>query len=148
MSLDTTTIIKANKQPALDIYDDVFVAERRNGELGLYRMEKSELLRTALLSNLTLGSLRVAELSSNMTWLALSGRSRGGVWNLGKGNWVLSLRAFRGGYLSDDGFFYGDFPKYEVAERNIPKFNLITGEAIQGMSRTKPPKRRSRTTRS
>ena len=132
MSLDTTDIIMANKQPALDIFDDVFVAERRNGELGLYRMQKKELIRTALLSNLTLGSLRVAEMSSNMSWLALSGRSRGGVWNLDKGNSVLSLRAFRGGYLTDDGLFYGDFPKSELTERNIPRFNLVTGEAVQG----------------
>lgn len=132
MDLTTKTIVKANKQSALDIYDDVFVAERRNGEIALYRFEKSEVLATALLSNPSLGTLHVAELSRNMNWLALSGRTRGSVWNLGEGKSVLTLRAFRGGFLSDDGLFFGDFPEYDKVERNIPKFNLVTGDVIQG----------------
>jgi hypothetical protein len=68
-----------------------------------------------------------------MKWLALSGRSRGGVWNLTKGEAVLSLRGFQGGYVSDEGYFFGDFPKYEEAERNIARFNLSTGEIVPGL---------------
>jgi len=128
LDLNTSVIFKSNKQPALDIYGDVFVAEMRNGEVGLYKMEKNELVSSTLLSNINLGRLRVAELSPDMIWLALSGRSRAGVWNLQTGQAALYLRAFSGGYLSDDGFFFGDFPKYETAERNIAKFNLATGE--------------------
>jgi WD40 repeat protein len=132
MDLSTGTVFKVNQQPALDIYDDVFVAEMRNGQLGLYRVEKNVLLATALLSNNTLGRLHVAELSPDMKWLALSGRSRGGVWNLNKGEAALYLRGFRGGYLSDDGFLYADFPKYQEAERNVAKFNLRNGDIVQG----------------
>src|SRR4029077_17904229 len=80
MDLKTKTIAKVNERAALDIYDPYFVAEMRNGQVGLYRMEKNELVATTVLSNLTLGRLRVAELSPDMKWLALSGRSRGGVW--------------------------------------------------------------------
>ncbi|HEX7999073.1 MAG TPA: M48 family metalloprotease [Pyrinomonadaceae bacterium] len=132
MDLKNQVIFKSNKRPALDIYDDVLVAEMRNGEIGLYKVEKSELLATALLSNFSLGRVHVAEMSPDMKWLALSGRSRGGVWNLGKNESVLYLRGFRGGYLSEDGFFYGDFPKYETAERNVAKFNLTNGEVVPG----------------
>jgi WD40 repeat protein len=131
MDVNAKTITKVNERPALDIYGDVFVAEMRNGQLGLYRMEKNEVLATALLSNFTLGGLQVAELSPDMKWLALSTRSRGGVWNLNKGEAALSLRGFRGGYLGD-GLFFGDFPKYEAAERNVAKFNLATGEIVPG----------------
>lgn len=132
LDLATQTIAVVNKQPALDIFDDVFVAERRNGEIGLYRIEKNQLLHTAILSNFTLGRLYASEMSRDMNWLAISGRSRGAVWNLKKGSGVLNLRGFRGAYLSDDGFFFADFPKYETVERNIPKFNLTTGDAVQG----------------
>jgi WD40 repeat protein len=132
LDLKTLTITKANEHAALDIFDPFFVAERRNGELGLYRMEKNQLVDAAVLSNLTLGRMSVTELSPNMKWLALSGRSRGGVWNLAKGDAALSLRGFHGGYLGDDGYFFGDFPKYEQAERNVAKFNLLTGEIVQG----------------
>jgi hypothetical protein len=126
MDLKTKTIAKVNERAALDIYDPYFVAEMRNGQVGLYRMEKNELIATTVLSNLTLGRLRVAELSPDMKWLALSGRSRGGVWNLTKGEAVLALRGFQGGYLSDDGYFFGDFPKYQEAERNVARFKLAT----------------------
>lgn len=130
--LKTKVIFKSNKQPALDIFDDLFVAEMRNGELGLYRMEKNQLNATTLLSNTSLGRLRVSYLSAEMKWLALSSRSRGGVWNLDKGEAKLYLRGFRGAFLSDDGFFFADFPKYETAERNVAKFNLASGEIIPG----------------
>lgn len=132
MDLKTKIIFKSNKQPALDIYGEVFVAEMRNGELGLYRMEKSQIVATTLLSNFNLGRLNVAELSSDMKWLAVSGRSRGGVWNLDKGEAALYLRGFRGGHLSDDGYFFADFPKYEAAERNVARFRLATGEVAPG----------------
>ncbi len=130
--LKTKVIFKSNKQPALDIFDDLFVAEMRNGELGLYRMEKNQLNASTLLSNTSLGRLRVSYLSAEMKWLALSSRSRGGVWNLDKGEAKLYLRGFRGAFLSDDGFFFGDFPKYETAERNVAKFNLASGEIVPG----------------
>ncbi len=104
----------------------------RNGQLGLYRMEKNQLNATTLLSNTSLGRLRVSYLSEDMKWLALSSRSRGGIWNLDKGEAKLYLRGFRGAFLSNDGFFFGDFPKYETAERNVAKFNLATGEIVQG----------------
>jgi len=130
--LKTKVIFKSNKQPALDIFDDLFVAEMRNGELGLYRMEKNQVTATTLLSNTSLSRLRVSYLSADMKWLALSSRSRGGVWNLDKGDARLYLRGFRGAFLSDDGFFFGDFPKYETAERNVAKFNLASGEIVPG----------------
>jgi WD40 repeat protein len=132
MDLKSKTISKVNERAALDIYDAYFVAEMRNGQVGLYRMEKNELVATCVLSNFTLGRLRVAEVSPDMKWLALSGRSRGGVWNLTRGEAALSLRGFQGGYLSDDGYFFGDFPKYEEAERNVAKFNLTTAEIVPG----------------
>src|SRR2546430_2817500 len=124
MDIKTKTISKVNERAALDIYDSYFAAEMRNGQVGLYRMEKNELVATTVLSNFTLGRLRVAELSPDMKWLALSGRSRGGVWSLTKGEAALALRGFQGGYLSDEGYFFGDFPKYEEAERNVAKFKL------------------------
>ena len=132
IDLNTKVITKVNLQPALDIYNDIFVAELRSGELGLYRMEKNTLLATATLPNVSLGRVRVAELSPDMKWLALSSRSRGGVWNLNTNEAAIYVRGFRGGFVSRDGYFYGDFPKFETAERNIAKFDLATGDVTPG----------------
>lgn len=130
--LNTKVIFKSNSQPALDIFGDLFVAEMRNGELGLYRMEKNQLLASTVLANITLGRLRVSDLSADLKWVALSGKSRGGVWNLSQGEAALYLRGYHGAYLSDDGSFYGDFPKYETAARNVARFNLTNGEVTPG----------------
>ncbi len=125
-------IIKVNEREALDIYDSMFLAEVLNGQVGLYKMEKNEFLAAAPLPNQGLGALRVAEVSQNMKYLALSGRSRGGVWNLANGEAALYLRDFQGAFLSDDGYFFGDFPKFAEAERNIARFNLANGDITQG----------------
>lgn len=132
MDISTRTITKANERSALDIYEPFFVSETRNGQVGLYKLEKNEVVATAVLSNFSLGRLRVAEVSPDLKWLALSGRSRGGVWNLAKGEAALSLRNFQGGYVSDDGYFFGEFPKTEDVERNVARFNLNNGEAVAG----------------
>jgi WD40 repeat protein len=132
IDINKKTISKVNQRAALDIHGPFFVAEMRNGEVGLYRMEKNEFVATALLSNVSLARLRVAEVSPDLKWLALSGRSRGGVWNLSKAEAALALRNFQGGHVSDDGYFFGDFPKTDEVERNIAKFNLNTGDAASG----------------
>ena len=132
MDLKTKTISKVNERAALDIYEPFFVAEMRNGQVGLYRLDKNEAVATAVVPSNSLGRLRVAEVSPDLKWLALSGRSRGGVWNLSKGEAALTLRNFQGGYVSDDGYFYGDFPKTEDVDRNIARFNLNNGDAVSG----------------
>ncbi|HEU4833271.1 MAG TPA: M48 family metalloprotease, partial [Pyrinomonadaceae bacterium] len=132
MDINSKAITKANERAALDIYEPYFVAEMRNGQVGLYKLEKNELVATAVLSNVSLGRLRVAEVSPELKWLALSGRSRGGVWNLNKGEAALSLRNFQGGYVSDDDYFFAEFPKTEDVERNVARFNLKNGEAVAG----------------
>lgn len=132
MDITGKKITKVSERAALDIFDPYFVAERRNGELGLYRLAKNEVVGATILPNPKLGRLRVTELSPDMKWLALSGRSRGGVWNVNTGAAVLTLRGFQGGYLSDDDHFYGYFPKFEEAERNVAKFNLKNSDIFPG----------------
>ncbi len=132
MDLKKKAIIKVNEQSALDIYDDLLVAELRNGQVGLYRMDKNELLETAELPPSSIAGLYVAVVSANMDHVVLSSASRGGVWDLRNGKSVLALRGFRGGYLSPDGFLYADFPRFENAERNIAKFNLASGDIVPG----------------
>ena len=51
MDLNTKAIAKVNERAALDIYGQFFVAEMRNGQVGLYRMEKNELVGSVVLSN-------------------------------------------------------------------------------------------------
>lgn len=132
VDLKKKAIVKVNEQAALDIYDDVLVTELHNGQVGLYRVEKNQLLGTADLPPSGLSRVYVVGISPKLDYLALSSRSRGGVWDLRNGQAVLTLRGFRGGYLSPDGFLYADFPRFENAERNVAKLSLSNGEIVPG----------------
>jgi len=111
--------IKGAKTPALDIYDQVFVAERLTGELGLYTTDKNQMLAAVTLPQNPLGLLRATAVSPDFKWLAVSERSRGAVWNLAEGERAVHMRGFRGGFFSEDGMFYADFPKDKEFDRQI-----------------------------
>ena len=129
------TAIKGNKTPAIDIYDQVFVAERLTGELGLYTTDKNQMLAAVTLPQNTLGRLRAMVVSPDFKWLAVSERSRGAVWNLTKGERAVHMRGFRGGFFSDDGMFYADFPKQgdvgrQIAALDTSRLVIASGKEI------------------
>jgi hypothetical protein len=132
MDLSKKSFFMANKESAIDIYDQWFVSERVNGELGLYRLDKNEAQSVVILPRNSLGRIRAAALSPDFKWLAISERARGAVWNLSTGARVAHVRGFRGGYFGEDGALYADFPKFEQMERNIARVDLSTGAATQG----------------
>ncbi len=109
------------------------MSERRNGELGLYGVEKNDVIATVLLPRNPLGRLRASALSSDLKWLAVSERMRGAVWNLAKGERLFHVRGFSSAYFGDDGAFYADFPKLDEAERTIARLDLATKEIAGGL---------------
>ncbi|HEX8369723.1 MAG TPA: M48 family metalloprotease [Pyrinomonadaceae bacterium] len=127
--------ILANKTPALDLYGDYFVSERRNGELGLYKFNKGEKISVEAVAILELppnqfGVLQTVGISTDGKWLAASEKSRGGVWNLETGERVLYLRGFRGSHFGDNNLIYADFPKNEQTGRSLASMNPMTGAVV------------------
>ncbi|HST09811.1 MAG TPA: hypothetical protein VLL05_05515, partial [Terriglobales bacterium] len=70
------------------------------------------------------GGLRVADFSDDLTWLAVSTRSRGSVWNLASHSRPYSLKGFRGACFAKDGNLYLDFPKQDKVDRSIVRADL------------------------
>jgi WD40 repeat protein len=114
----------ANKNPALDVYDNVVVREQRDGEPALYDLKTGKQLARVELSGGSLGKLKALAVSPDFKWLAVSGAERGAVWNLADGKRLYLTRAFRGAYFAEDGNLYADFPKYEQTERSIVRVRL------------------------
>ena len=131
--MDTTTkkIFMANKQTALDLYGDVFVSERINGELALYHTLQKDMISKVVLPRNPLGRLRAAAVSPDFKWLAVSERTRGAIWDVTKGERVLHIRGFRGAHVADDGITYADFPKYEETERVIARLDPSKREVVE-----------------
>ncbi|HYH86610.1 MAG TPA: hypothetical protein VEX60_14250 [Pyrinomonadaceae bacterium] len=131
MDLATKKLFIANKQSAFDVYGDVFVSERANGELGVYRVETRELVSKVQMPRNPLGRLRASAVSPDFKWLAVSERNRGAVWNLEKGERVFHVRGFRGAYFGGDGALYTDFPKFEQTERTLARLDLATRDTAE-----------------
>jgi len=130
MNLETKKIFMANKTEALDIYDHVFVSERVTGELALHSNTSDEPIARTTLPLTRLGTLRAATVSADMTWLAVSQRSRGAVWNLQRGERVFHVRGFRGAHIEGD-MLFADFPKFQNTKRQIARLQL-TQKAVLG----------------
>jgi WD40 repeat protein len=132
MDLSTRKIFQASRQSAFDLYDNVFVSERVNGELALYSVEKNEVVAKIDLPPSPLGRLRATALSNDFKWLAVSERMRGGVWNLSKGERIFHVRGFRGGHFAEDGSLYADFPRLDDVERMVAKLDLASRKIFVG----------------
>ena len=123
----------ASKKSALDIYDNVGVAEARDGELALFDIGSSQRLALASLAQGRLGALKADALSSDWKWLAASEEERGAVWNLENGKALYNTRGFEGAYFSDDGSVYANFPKYKEKEREIARLSLAAPQVTDGI---------------
>ena len=132
MNLETKKIFLANKNVALDVYDDISVSQRRSGALGLFTFEATAPVAEVVLPRSTLGAIRASALSADMKYVAVSQRSRGGVWNLERGERVFHVRGFRGATFGDDGSVYADFPKYLERERGIARMHLASRLVLDG----------------
>lgn len=132
--LKSGTLLMANKKPAIDLFDDVYVCERGDGDLGLYEVRTNALLATVQLPRGAFDNLQATALSPDFRWLAVSGSSRAAVWDLSKGERVFYLRSFDGAYYAADGTFYVDFPKQESVERTIGILQTEQRQVLPGQS--------------
>ena len=135
LNLTNRKVFSVNDRPALDLYNDIAASEQLNSLLALYNVSGGPPELLALPQN-PLGRLYAVDLTPDLTWLAVSGYSRGSVWNLTQNRAVLYLRGFRGAYLGDDNTLYADFPKHESMERNIAHLSLTSREAAAGRAIT------------
>lgn len=129
--LATRKVFNINDRGVLDMYDGVAAVEERNSQLGLYNMTNGARQAVQLPQN-PLGRLYAVDVTPDFHWLAVSGYSRGAVWNLAQGKMLHYLRGFRGAYIDNDQILYADFPKFDQQERNIAHLKLTDRSAELG----------------
>lgn len=122
-------IVMGNKTGALDVFQNIYVTERLSGELVLFDRTKGE---EASLGQLELplgplGTLRSFAVSEDFRYLAISGRTRGAIFDLESGGRVAYVRGFRAAHFSDDSA-YLDFPELDEQKRQIARFSLERSE--------------------
>jgi WD40 repeat protein len=129
MDMSTKKIFLADKEPGFDVFDDVAVVQRRNGEIALRQIPHGQQVASITLPRGPLAPLRATALSPDLKLLAVSERTRGGVWDLDKNERVIYVRGFSGAYFGPDGALYADFPKFEQTDRAVAHVNLQTSAA-------------------
>jgi hypothetical protein len=125
----TRRVIRANRRPALDVYNDLIASERTDGEVDLYRMDSDGPLARVALPVSNFPPLRAAAVSPDLEWLAVSHYRRGGVWNLNTAQRVTHTRGFRDAWLGDGPTLYADFPKFARQEHVIGRITVGADDA-------------------
>ena len=133
LSLETKKIFISSKEPSFDIYDSVAVVQRIDGEIALKTISDNQQIAKVQLPRGPLAPLRAMALSPDLKWLAVSEKSRGGVWDLINNQRVFYVRGFGGAFFGADGAVYADFPKFEETGRQIGKLDLANRVATQGV---------------
>jgi Peptidase family M48 len=118
------------------IWNNFIVFEGVNGKVVLGELRYDEQKKLLEMSNsktldipaATIDDLDVAEVSDNFTWLAVSSKTRGGLWNLGTGERKLFVRGFSGALVGNDGAAIGDFPKEAPAAHALVFLSAPSGQ--------------------
>lgn len=126
VDLATKGLVAANKLPAFDIFDTVFVSQLKNGEVAVYDIKTSTVVAHTALPRAPLGRLRASAVSGDLKWLAVSGRARGAVWDVTTGERKMLVRGFRGGHFGDGSSFFAEFPKEEKNARAVVKLDVAS----------------------
>lgn len=125
-NLASKMVVKGNPSAAFDLHDDVFIAERGTGEIGLYAVDGNRVLGSVTLPDSEFGTLRAATVSSDLSLVALSGSTRGGIWNVAEGSGAGQLRGFRGGTFDARGVLVADMPKTQTEPRSIMRIDPVS----------------------
>jgi WD40 repeat protein len=123
VNLDTNTL-STMSHPAVDIYDGVVLYERDNGQVSLGDLKTMKVKASFLLVQSRLGALRTVAVSPDFNWLALSTRTRGGLWDLQHNIRVQLMHEFTGSGFDSNDSLIADFPKFEKRERSLAQIDV------------------------
>jgi WD40 repeat protein len=127
--LEQKKFVYSNRMSATDVWGNVSASERLSGEIGLYKIGDTKVTNVLQLPVGKLGNLRSFTASSDLKWLAMSSRTRGGVWGLDTGERPFFLRSFQSVYAAPNSLFYLDFPEFEKFSREMVVLSPFTKQS-------------------
>lgn len=126
-------VIGSNKSSVLDVYDREVLIQRASGEVGIFDLATHQAKGQVTLPKSTLGPVRAWAASPDLNWLAVSGATRGAVWNLSSSERVYHTRAFHGAYFGTDQSLYIDFPAQDPQPRTVARASLSQESIVPGL---------------
>jgi hypothetical protein len=123
VDLGQRKIVAGSRAPALAIYDQTEAGETVGGELALMHTGDNKVLGTVVLPDSPLEAASASAFSNDGKWLALSGRTRGGIWNLESGERVFLTLGFQGA-LFDESRLIAQFPEKDSDPARVVKLDI------------------------
>ncbi|CAN5623901.1 hypothetical protein BH10ACI3_BH10ACI3_16440 [soil metagenome] len=129
--ISRNAIVAAIDRKDLTVWGNIVAFESAGGKI-LFRdstyNETSKLLEgkdvdTIELPVAAISRLNVAEVSDDMSWLLVSSKTRGGVWNLQTGDRKIFTRGFKGGVIDSRGVGVAEFPPMDRDRHSLAVLN-------------------------
>jgi WD40 repeat protein len=132
LDLETGFVPITLDRTGFDAYGETFAHERTDGDISINALKDAKEIARVKLPIGQLGYLRAAGVSPDLRWLAISKRSRGGLWDLSTGQRVFYTRGFNGAAISPQGMVDADFAKYDERKRQIARMDPVRHSVSQG----------------
>jgi len=133
MDLQSNKVVLSTDKESLDIFGDYYVRERTDGDLGMISITEQKEISRLKLPLGQLGNLRAFAISPNLRWMAISEKSRGGVWDLLEQKRVFYVRGFRAAEVSPEGMVDADFPEYQGTKRSMAHLEPVSRRIDKGI---------------
>jgi WD40 repeat protein len=102
VDLNAKKISQGFKAPGFAIYGQVFAGEQMSGEIALFNATDLKQVVRIQLPDSPLAATKTSAFSSDGKWLAVSGQTRGSLWQLDTGNRIFFTQAFEGAFFDQD----------------------------------------------
>lgn len=111
-----------SRTDGLDAWGDFVVNDLPNGEIGLYSLAAGADAKKVASASLPLGPLTTVQafdISLDGALVAVSGRSRGAVWNIQTGQRAVHLRGFQSAYFGSENTLFADMTAFSKQPRTL-----------------------------
>lgn len=126
IDLGSKKLLVSGRLSGMDVWDNSCIAETSDGSIESFDLVANKSLEKIRLPQAPLAKLTTGAASSDLTWLAMSQRTRGGVWNLQTNQQVYKVMGFSGVYFDSNTGVYADFYKLPDAQRTVGLMSLPT----------------------
>jgi WD40 repeat protein len=124
LDLKQNKFVLGSKRTAMDVWENQFIAEKADGNLAVFEIAGAKTVSDVSLPEAPLGAIHAAAIPPELSWLAVSGSSRGAFWNLQTGQRLHHIRGFTQAYFASDQVSYAEFPKYLDNPHSIAAVSL------------------------
>ena len=124
VDVSAAKFIAASKVPSIDVFDGSLLNENADGSVVLHKLaDKTVPDQTVMLPLSPLGSI-FAVTSPDGKLVAISTRTRGGVWDMTTGERLLQARHFDSAVFAADNSVFVQFPKHDKEDAAIVHFSF------------------------